>query len=128
MRTILELIYKDEAYAIIGACFEVYNEVGYGFGEPIYQECLTLELALREISFRDQDEIKLTYKAKPLKQNFKPDFICYDKIILEIKAVSELCGEHRAQVLNYLKATGFRLGLLVNFGNHPKLEYERIAR
>jgi GxxExxY protein len=72
----MELIYKDEAYAIIGACFEVYNEVGYGFGEPIYQECLTLELALREIPFRDQDEIKLTYKGKPLKQNFKPDFIC----------------------------------------------------
>jgi len=128
VRTILELIYKDESYAIIGACFEVYNEVGYGFGEPIYQECLTLELALREIPFRDQDEIKLTYKGKPLKQNFKPDFICYDKIILEIKAVSEFCGEHRAQVLNYLKATGFRLGLLVNFGNHPKLDYERIAR
>jgi GxxExxY protein len=87
-----------------------------------------LELALRAIPFRAQDELKLTYKGQTLEHTFKPDFICHEKIIMEIKAVSEFRGEHRAQVLNYLKATGFSLGLLVNFGNHPKLEHERIVR
>lgn len=122
----MELLYKDESYAIIGACFEVYKEKGNGFVEPVYQECLELELALQKIPFTAQGALRLTYKGTELKQRYIPDFLCYEKIILEIKAVKQLTDEHRAQVLNYLKATGLRLGLLANFGHYPKLEYERI--
>ena len=123
-----EIIYKDEAYAIIGACFEVYNEMGCGFLEAVYQECLELEFGFRGIAFRPQAELQLAYKGEPLKSRYYPDFICYDKIIIEIKAVSDLTDEHRAQLHNYLKATGHRLGLLVNFGSPGKLQYERIVR
>jgi GxxExxY protein len=124
----MELIYKDEAYAVIGACFEVYNELGCGFLEAVYQECLEMELTLRGIPFRPQAELGLTYKGRPLKQRYQPDFICYEKMILEIKSASGLDDAHRSQVHNYLKATGHRLGMLVNFGHHQKLEYERIVR
>jgi GxxExxY protein len=124
----MEIVYKDEAYAIVGACFEVYNEIGSGFLEPVYQECLEIELQLRAIPFVPQAELKLTYKGRTLKKTYQPDFACYEKIIVEIKAASELNDEHRAQVHNYLKATGYRLGLLVNFGAHGQLEYERIVR
>jgi GxxExxY protein len=124
----MELLYKDETYAVLGACFEVYKEKGCGFLEAVYQECLELELETQGIPFRPQVELRLTYKGKPLKQAYYPDFLCYDKIIIEIKALSHLVDEHRAQLHNYLKATGHRLGLLVNFGHYPKLEYERIIR
>jgi len=122
-----EIIYKDESYAIMGACFEVYKEMGCGYLEPVYQECLENELRLRSIPFVSQQELILQYKGKPLVQRYKPDFVCYEKIILEIKAVKNLADEHRAQVHNYLKATGLRLGLLINFGHYPKVEYERIV-
>ena len=124
----MELIYKEEAYAIIGACFEVFNDKGAGFLEAVYQECLELELAFRSIPFRPQAELQLYYKGRLLKQHYQPDFLCFDKIIVEIKAVSDLADEHRAQVHNYLKATGLRLGLLVNFGHHGKLQHERLVR
>ena len=124
----MALLFEEESYAILGACFEVYKEQGCGFVEPVYHECLEIELKLRGIPFLSQKELILTYKGFPLDQRYKPDFICYDKIILEIKAVSHLTDEHRAQVHNYLKSTGHRLGLLVNFGHYPKLEYERIVR
>lgn len=123
-----EIIYKEEAYAIIGACFEVYNDKGCGFLEAVYQECLEIELGLRDIAFQPQTELQLSYKEWTLKQHYYPDFLCFGKIIVEIKAVSELADEHRAQIHNYLKATGLRLGLLVNFGHKGKLEYERIVR
>jgi GxxExxY protein len=124
----VELIFKDEAYAIIGACFEVYNDKGCGFLEAVYQECLEIELGLRSIPFQPQAELQLSYKGRNLKQRYCPDFFCFDKIVMEIKAASELTDEHRAQVHNYLKGTGFRLGLLVNFGHKGALEYERIVR
>lgn len=123
-----EILFKEESYKIIGSCFEVYNDKGCGFVEPVYQECLEIELGLQGIPFQSQQQLRLFYKGKELKQKYIPDFMCYEQIIVEIKAVSQLTDEHRAQVHNYLKATGFRLGLLVNFGNHPKLEYERIVR
>lgn len=123
-----EIVYKDESYAIIGACFEVYNEMGTGFVELVYQECLEIELRDREIPFVPQSSLELRYKNKILEQTYKPDFICHGKIIVEIKAVSVLTDEHRAQVHNYLKATRFHLGLLVNFGQHPRLQYERIVK
>ena len=124
----MEIVYKEESYKIMGACFEVYKEMGCGFVEPVYQECLAVELQLQGIPFVPQTELKLSYKGRILECRYKPDFICLEKIIIEIKAVSELCDEHRAQIHNYLKATGFKLGLLVNFGHFPKLEYERIVR
>ena len=121
------IIHKLESFEIMGACFEVYKEKGSGFVESVYQECLEIELGLRNIPFIAHQELALTYKGRPLKSKFKPDFICYDKIVLEIKSVSGLTDEHRAQVQNYLRATGLKLGLLVNFGHYPKVEYERIA-
>ena len=123
-----EIIYKDECYQIVGACIEVYNEKGCGFTEPVYQECLEIELGLQGIPSTPQAHLPLSYKGRPLRQRFQPDFVCHEKIILEIKAVAELVDEHRAQVLNYLNATGFRLALLVNFGHHGKLEWERIVK
>ena len=122
-----DLIYPKECYAIVGACFNVYNEKGCGFLEPVYQECLEIELAHQETPFVAQRPLKLSYRGRTLRQHYIPDFICYDKLIVEIKAVSQLIDEHRAQVLNYLHATGIQLGLLVNFGHYPKLEYERIV-
>jgi GxxExxY protein len=121
------IIYKEESYRIMGACFEVYKEKGCGFVEPVYQECLELELGLQGILFQPQVGLALAYKGRPLKQKYVPDFICYEKIILEIKAVSQLNDEHRAQVHNYLRATGYKLGLLVNFGYYPGVEHERIV-
>src|SRR5437870_4759367 len=122
-----KIIFKDESYRIMGACFEVYKEMGCGFLEPVYQECLELELANQQILFRPQCELALHYKGRLLQQIYIPDFICFDKIIVEIKAVKELVPEHRAQVHNYLHATGYKLGLLVNFGHYPKVDYERIV-
>ena len=122
-----ELIYKDESYKIIGACFEVYNHMSFGFLEQVYQECLSYELTDQAIPFTSQGPLKIRYKQRQLNSVYIPDFLLYEKIILEIKGVSQLDDSHRAQDLNYLKATGLKLGLLVNFGNRAKLEYERIV-
>jgi GxxExxY protein len=123
-----ELLLKSESYQVIGACFEVYKEKGCGFLEAVYQECLEIELQLQGIPFRVKHQLQLHYKGRLLQQVYIPDFSCFQQIILEIKAVSKLSDEHRAQVHNYLKATGYRLGLLVNFGHHPKVDWERIVR
>ncbi len=124
----MALVFEVETYAILGACFDVYKEMGCGFLEPVYQECMESELSTRNVPFRAQVELALAYKGRPLKQRYVPDLVCYDKIIVELKAVSSLTDEHRAQLHYYLKATGHRLGMLVNFGHHPKLEHERIVR
>lgn len=122
-----EIIYPQESYQIVGACFNVYNSVGCGFLEAVYQECLGIELDYQNIPAVPWKEIEFSYRNRKLEQTFKPDFVCYDKIIVELKAVSKLRDEHRAQVLNYLNASNFKLGLLINFGSHPKLEYERLV-
>ena len=122
-----KVLFPDECYAIQGAIFDVYKEMGCGFLEAVYQECLEKELSKRDIMFQPQVELQLNYKGEQLNQTYKPDFICYNKIIVEIKSVKELASEHKAQLLNYLKATGLELGLLVNFGSHPKTEIIRIA-
>ena len=127
-QTVTQLLYKDESYAIIGACFEVYNQQGAGFVEPVYQECVEIEFRLQDIPMVAQPRLSLNYKGEKLRSEYVPDFVCYDMINVEIKAVSGLADEHRAQVHNYLKATGCRLGPLVNFASHPKLQYERIVR
>jgi len=120
-----ELLYSEESYAIIGACFEVYKRMGCGFLEGVYQECLEIELKYLNIPFTPQREFELNYRNQRLNHTFKPDFVCYDKIIVEIKAVSSLADEHRSQILNYLNASKMQLGFLINFGHSPKLEYER---
>lgn len=122
-----DIVFKQESFEIMGACFEVYKEKGHGFVEPVYQECLEMELGDRGTAFRAQPELPMTYKGRPLRSRFKPDLICYEKIVVELKAVSVLTDEHRAQVQNYLRATGMKLGILVNFGHYPKIEYERIV-
>jgi len=121
-----EFIHGDLTYEIIGACFEVYKDKGAGFVEPVYQECLEIELELRKVPFTAQKQLVLGYKGRPLRSKYQPDLICYEQIIVELKAVSCLLDEHRAQLQNYLKATGLRLGLLVNFSHYPKAEIERI--
>lgn len=112
----------------MGACFELYKEKGSGFLEPVYQECLQIELGLQRIPFEEKPDLRLSYKGTPLTHHYVPDFICFEKIILEIKALSELGDKDRAQVHNYLTSTHHKLGLLVNFGHYPKIQYERIVR
>ncbi len=124
----IDLKFADESYRIRGAVFEVYREMGCGYLEAVYQECLEREFVRQGIPFAAQRELLLQYKGETLVQTYRPDFICYDRIIVELKAVKELANEHRAQVHNYLKATGLELGLLVNFGHFPKAEIERIVR
>jgi GxxExxY protein len=121
------LIFEEETYAIRGAVFEVYKEMGCGFLETVYQECLEKELSKRGIPFVAQQEIHLMYKGETLYQTYKSDLICYNKIIVELKAVKGIASEHKAQVINYLKATNLKLGLLINFGSHPKVQIERFA-
>jgi GxxExxY protein len=106
----------------------VYNEKGCGFLEPVYHECLAIEFEHQRIPAISKPSLTLSYRGRILMQTYEPDFICFGKIVLELKTVSALADEHRAQVLNYLHATGFDLGLLANFGHYPQLEYQRIAK
>ncbi len=127
MKEDAELIFKEECYQIIGACMRVHTDKGNGFLEPVYQECLEIDFELEEIPYVSQAPLTLEYRGRELKQRYKPDFFVFDQVVLEIKAVSRLTDEHRSQVLNYLSATGYELGLLVNFGAYGKLEWQRIA-
>ena len=120
------LIYSDESYAINGAAFQVYNTLGHGFLEAVYQEALEIEFKKRGIPYEREKESKITYDGTELKQTYKADFVCFGKIIVELKAVSNLEDAHRAQVYNYLHATGYNLGLLLNFGHPTGLQKERI--
>lgn len=122
-----KILHKEACYQIQGAVFEVYREIGCGFLESVYQECLTKELSKREIPFAEHPELKFSYKGEVLRQTFIRDFICHESIIVELKALSTTTSAHTAQVLNYLKTTGLRLGLLINFGSHPKATIERIV-
>lgn len=122
------LLYKEESYRIRGAVFEVYREMGAGFLEAVYQECLERELRSQQIPFVSQPALDLFYKQEKLNTMYRPDLICFGKIIVELKAVKEIANEHRAQLHNYLKATDLRLGFLVNFGHYPKATIERIIK
>jgi len=123
----VDLLLKEESYAIMGACFEVYKAKGCGFVEPVYQECLAIEFEYRNIPFVQQKPLDMFYRGRRLSCVYKPDFVCFEQIIVELKAVQKLVDEHRAQTMNYLKTTGFQLGLLVNFGHYPRVESERIV-
>ena len=120
------LIYSQYSYAINGAAFHVYNKLGHGFLESVYQEALEIEFKRRNIPFEREKELKIIYDGFELKQTYKADFVCYDKVIVELKAVSCLDDAHRSQVFNYLHATGYKLGLLYNFGYPDGLAGERI--
>lgn len=121
------ILFKQESYNIIGAAFHVYNQLEFGFLEAVYQECLELEFIKRGIPYDREKELKINYDGIELRQTYKADFVCYGEIIVELKAVSMLDSSHRAQVYNYLHATGYRLGLLLNFGSDSELERERIV-
>ena len=122
-----ELLFKEEVYRIMGACFEVYKDKGAGFVEAVFHECLEFEFKHLGLPVVSKPSLPLFYRGHPLKQTFEPDFVWFGKIILKLKAVSKLVDEHRAQVINYLKASGLHLGLLVNMGHFPRVDWERIA-
>ena len=119
---------KEQSYAINGAAMNVYNALGHGFLEAVYQEALELEFIKRGIPYEREKELKIFYEGKELRQTYKADFVCFGDIIVELKAVAHLDDSHRSQVFNYLKATGFKLGLLYNFGHYNGLEWERKIR
>ena len=121
------IVYKEEAYKIVGAAFKVYNGLGHGFLEAVYQEALEIEFQKQGIPYEREKDLKIYYDGVELKQTYKADFVCFGKIIVELKAVSVLDAPHRSQVYNYLHATGYKLGLLYNFGCSDELEKERIV-
>ncbi len=122
------LIFKEECFAIVGAAIEVHQELGCGFLEAVYQETLEIELNDRRISFDSQAPLQIHYKGHLLGKEYIPDLICYGEIIVELKALDKLTTKERSQVLNYLKASEFKLGVLINFGSTGKLEWERFVR
>ena len=122
-----KLFCEAETYAIQGAIFEVYRTLGCGFLETVYQKALEVELSQRNIPFVAQAEIQISYKGITLDQSYRADLICYNNVIVELKAVQNLLPEHEAQLQNYLRATKMRVGLLVNFGHYPNVEIKRIV-
>lgn len=123
----MELLYKDEVYAIVGAAMEVYNNLGPGFLEAVYQEAMELETAARKIPTLPEQKLTIQYKGLPLKKFYEADFICYEKIIVEIKALDKLTSREESQIINYLKATGLKVGVLINFGAQNNLEWKRLV-
>lgn len=123
-----QIEHDADGYALIGACFEVYNEMGNGYLEDVYQESLEFELTDRGIPYVAQPKLPIFYKGRLLQKQYEADLIVLDKIIVELKAVKALLPEHEAQLLNYLKATGRKVGYLVNFGAFPKLDWRRRVR
>jgi GxxExxY protein len=121
-----DVMFAEESYAIVGACMEVHRELGAGFLEPIYQEALAFELDSRGVPFERESCLRVHYKERLLNKEYFCDFLCYGNIVVECKSVKELLPDHEAQVFNYLKATRFSLGLLVNFGK-PSLQHKRIV-
>lgn len=122
-----ELRFKEEVFAIIGAAIDVHRELGPGFLESIYQEALEIELRARNVPFVAQQAISVRYKGLTLKKQYFADLVCFEQIIVEIKALPRLSGTEKAQLLNYLKGTGFPIGILINFGSHGRLEWKRIV-
>jgi GxxExxY protein len=120
-----EIVFKDESYEIMGAALAVYAEMGCGFQEAMYQECLAIEFEERGIPFLREVPLEICYHGRILRTMYKTDFLCHDKIMVELKALSRIVPEHRAQLLNYLHASQTRLGILFNFGHYPGLESER---
>lgn len=120
-----ELVLKDEVYEIIGAALEVYWKLGQGFAEPIYQEALGIELASRGLPFEPQPELRIWYKEHLLEKKYFADFVCFNQIVVELKSQVCLTALEEGQLLNYMKMTRMKVGLLINFGSRPKLEWKR---
>ena len=123
-----EILFKEEVFAIYGAAIEVHRELGPGFLEAVYQEALEIELVDRGIPFEAQKPLLIHYKRRKLKKEYIADLVCYGQIIVELKALDHLSKKEESQVLNYLKATGLRVGLLLNFGSEGTLERQRLIR
>ena len=123
----MDLLYKEEVYAVIGAAMEVYNNLGPGFLEAVYQEAMEVETAARKIPTLPEQKLFIDYKGSPLKKFYEAGLICFEKIIVEIKALDKLSSREEAQILNYLKATGMKVGILINFGAHQNLEWKRLV-
>ncbi len=123
----MELLFKDEVYAIIGAAIEVHRHLKGGFLEAIYQEAMIVELEARQIPSVPQAEIFVFYKGVALQKKYVADFICYEKILVEIKAMDQLTSREESQLLNYLHCTGMQVGLLINFGDHGRLDWKRFV-
>ena len=123
-----ELLFKDEVFQIVAAAFEVHSVLGIGFAEAVYQEAMQIELAARKIPFEAHKLLRITYKEQMLEHVCVADIVCFNAIILELKALSCLSGKEEAQILNYLKATGLRVGLILNFANPSKLDWHRYVR
>jgi GxxExxY protein len=124
----VELFLREEVYAVIGAAMEVHKELGPGFLEAVYQEAMEMELEMRGIPFEPQKTLRLYYKGRLLKKEYTPDLLCFGKLIVDLKAIDRLSGKEESQILNYLKATGLKVGLLINFGSSPKLEWQRYVK
>ena len=121
-----KLLLKDEVYAIVGAAMDVHREKGFGFSEPVYQECMEIELIDRKVPAEAQKEMTISYKGRHLKKTYLADFVAYDKVIVELKALDKLTSREESQVINYLKSSGLEVGVLINFGA-PSLEWKRIV-
>ena len=120
-------IYKDEGYKLMGAAFEVYNELGFGLAEEIYQESLEIELESRAIPVRTKQELKCYYKGRELKKRYVPDLLVLECLVTELKSVSQLAPEHEAQLINYMRITKQPVGYLINFGHKDTLEWKRFT-
>ena len=118
-------LYKDRMYQIIGAAMSLYNELGSGYSEPIYQECLSILCSEKDIPWEREKSLKMYYHGVELEKTYKADFVCFEDIIVELKAVSELLSEHRAQLFNYMRITNTRFGILINFGETQRLHAEK---
>ena len=121
-----ELLYKSEVFGIVNAAMEVHRELGHGFLEAVYQEALELEFNDRRIQYVREKPLNIIYKGRQLNKEYSADFVCFDKIIVKLKALTELNSIHESQLINYLKATKLRVGLLINFGT-SSLEFKRLA-
>jgi len=124
----VKLLLKEEVYAVVGAAMAVYNELGPGFLEAVYHEAMEIEMRLRGIPFQSYVPLTITYKGQLLKKRYEADIIAHQKLVVELKAIKQLTSANQAQLLNYLKATGYRVGLLINFGGHPDLEWKRMVK
>ena len=122
-----ELLFKDEVYAIVGAAMEVYNELGAGFLESVYQEAMEYELTDRQIPFQPQVPLRIKYKQRVLEKEFCADLICYRAVLVELKAIERITKREEAQVLNYLRATGLRVAVIINFGDPGRLDWTRVV-
>ena len=125
--SVSEILYRDEVFAIIGAAIEVHRALGPGFLEAVYQEALEIELRARSIPFENQKPLAIIYKNHRLQKGYIADLLCYDKMIVELKAIDQLSGREAAQLIHYLKTTGLRVGVLINFGSFGKLEWKRFV-